>query len=42
MKFSHDQKESIRTVAAVIGDICAAASVILQIFGLRYIMSHPR
>jgi hypothetical protein len=39
---THDTKETIRTVAAVVGDICAAASVILQIVGLRYIMTHPR
>lgn len=42
MNFSHDTKESIRTVAAIIGDICAFAAVLLQLIGLRYIMSHPR
>lgn len=35
-------KETIRTVAAVIGDIMATLSVILQMFGLHYIMTHPR
>lgn len=39
---THDTKETIRTVAAVIGDICALASVFLQLVGLRYLMSHPR
>jgi hypothetical protein len=42
LTFSHDRKETIRTVAAVIGDICAIASVILQCIGLRWIMTHPR
>jgi len=42
MTFSHDRKESIRTVAAIIADICAVASVILQACGLWYIMTHPR
>lgn len=35
-------KETVRTVAAVIGDIMATISVILQMFGLHYIMTHPR
>ena len=35
-------KETIRTVAAVIGDIMASISVILQMLGLHYIMTHPR
>lgn len=42
MTFSHDRKETIRTVAAVIGDVCAIVSVILQFVGLHYIMTHPR
>ena len=39
---THDTKETIRTVAAVIGDVCALASVLLQLVGLRWIMTHPR
>lgn len=42
MMFSHDRKETIRTVAAVIGDLCAIASVLLQAYGLHYVMTHPR
>ena len=41
MNFSHDSKETTRTVAAVISDLCAIASIILQAYGLHYIMSHP-
>lgn len=35
-------KETIRTVAAVIGDIMATVSVVLQLLGLHWIMTHPR
>lgn len=35
-------KETIRTVAAVIGDFMATVSVILQLLGLHWIMTHPR
>ena len=34
-------KETIRTIAAVIGDIMATISVLLQMFGLHYIVTHP-
>jgi len=42
MTFSHDTKETIRTIAAVLSDICAVVSVVLQAYGLHYIMTHPR
>jgi len=35
-------KETIRTIAAVVGDFMAMVSVILQMIGLHYIMTHPR
>jgi hypothetical protein len=42
MNFSHDKKETIRTIAAVLSDVCAIVSVILQAYGLHYIVTHPR
>lgn len=41
MNFSHDQKETIRTVAAVLSDICAIVSAILQAYGLHFLFTHP-
>lgn len=42
MTFSHDKKESIRTVAAVISDVCGMVSVVLQGVALWYIVHfHP-
>ena len=43
MTFSHDKKETIRTVAAVISDIAGIISVIIQLVALHYIiMYHPK
>ena len=40
---THDRKETVRTVAAVISDIAGIISVIIQLVALHYIITyHPK
>ena len=42
MTMNHDRKETVRTIAAVISDLCGVVSVILQGVALWYIVHfHP-
>jgi hypothetical protein len=42
MKLSHDLKESIRTIDSFVSIILQTVAVLIQAFGLYWIMHHSR
>ena len=42
MTLSHNKKETIFTIAAVVSDIVQVVSALLQAYGLYYIIHHMK